>query len=580
MKIAALSAGLTLLVIASFNPIAGTQLYIYVDHNPNVGDDARAALANQMRLQRDAWIAAGRSDRDIYYLPGDISNDEQQGQRRSVVAELAKAGDPEILSAMNALLQSFKFSLNLPSTNIPDFGAAILANLDARVSHLEATRRAGDRLVVLSTWRGAPQNGTWALNTTRFGSNWIQVGGQAQIASDAARVQSLDIVHYPGLQPSVSFLVRSQDAARLLQDRPTAFLTEDQFTKCRDQSGLSVPVTREGSPSSIGNMRTGKFLTDGISFVQVRLALPTSGPNFLCIEFPSLSKVETKLEDPLSIGVRQLELNASPAITNLLTALVGEEFLPSDGQLSASPLVAAKNPAGGGPSVTVMEAGVFKGQFDVAVLPSAEPALNTLWNFSVAQKETSTFKLDLLDYLEEPKERLVNQPGNYDDAHDCDAMAIVTASRHHGDGEICRNVLKWSEDRLVLRVPPLEEIEKLPVPQRQALRSILLLAATATWSNFDERSRPTAITRDVYAATPETSEAVGWSPDDTPVWKQLLASLLGAAPARQASNATNGVRPELLMTGLSFVAIAAAIGLARPVFLLLVRKNFSEEAIG
>lgn len=572
IKIAAISAAITMLILASFNPIAGPHLHIFIDHNPNVGSDDRAALAEQLTEQRRAWLAAGHSDKDIHYWPG-IDSDET----KSLVATVAslKAGDPGILTAMDVFLRRLK----PPNPNASDYGSAILADLETIASGINETRRAGDRLVVLSTWRGLPESQQWALNSRRFGSQWIQVAGMAgAIGDDEARIQSLEVIHFPGLQPSVSFLIRAKDAAELLKSDPEVFLTSDASKKCSDQAGdLSVPVLRGSSPAIIGALNTGTFeTTANVDFVQVRLSLPTSGPQFLCIQFSGASPVHTKLNDPVFVGVRQLELNASPEIMQLLGDLLGVGFKEPK-QLSDSPLVAAEVPNGAGSRVTVSYGNVYQGEFDIVKLPPVDEAAAAIgWDLAFSPSVPEAVKLEWLKHAAVPKERLENHSGRYDAGVDCQGNASIITATQQGQGT-CKDVLRWAQNRLALYLPPGADISKLGDPQRRALGVILVLTATAAWLNTNKDTPPTAVSWNIYAKTPQTNEAVGWSAGAAPLWRQLLDGLTGVAESRQAPNAANGVRPVLLQAGLLLLAIIAALGVARPISLLFFRSRRSEE---
>src|SRR3712207_9163559 len=66
---------------------------------------SRAALADQLAGQRRAWLAAGRSDKDIHYWPG-ADTDETRSLVSTVVS--FKAGDPGILIAMDQFLRRVK----------------------------------------------------------------------------------------------------------------------------------------------------------------------------------------------------------------------------------------------------------------------------------------------------------------------------------------------------------------------------------------------------------------------------------------------------------------------------------------
>jgi hypothetical protein len=230
-----------------------------------------------------------------------------------------------------------------------------------------------------------------------------------------------------------------------------------------------------------------------------------------------------------------------------------------------------------GSSVTVTEAGVFAGRFDVEILPSNDQATSAPWNFFIERKETSDFRLVLLRYLEEPREGLQAQLGNYGSSSDCGPRSIAKAYQFIDGAEICKEVLGKEENGLVLRIPPRSEIEAMSADHRRTIRSLLNLVVTATWSNSGGGSTPTAITEDIFAAAPDASEVVGWSPNDTPLWRQLLVAVTDAAPPRQASNATNGVRPLLFQSALLLIAVTAAIGLARPLFLRFARSKGTSE---
>lgn len=574
-----LAAALIVLVLAAFNPVSGTRLYIYVDYNPNVGGDSRPALARNLISQRDGWLRSGHSENDIHYLPGDSSN------VREVVARLANATDTAALPVMDQLLEQFKDGLGA-AFSTPDFGRTALNNLASSVEEIEASGRAGDQLVVLSTWRGAPQN--WALDWHRFGSIWIQVAGESSGSrSSPISVQSYEIAHYPGLQPVLSILIRAKAGIELLNPPPSLFLTDDGVKKCADQTGVKIAVNANGAPSAIGTLTTGSLGRDLDKLVQIRIILPTSGPRYVCVGFPAAMDILTQLQQPLFVGVRQLQLSASPGLALILKVLVGRDFEPSDGELSISPLVAAKSAKSDGSEiVSILEdrlgGSVETGNFDIKVLPALDPSsARALWDLSIEAKTAPSIRLDAVNYTAESKARLSGHHGIYQAAPNCgEEGSIVTATRQ---GEIgnCHEILRMNGSRLELYLPPLKDIISLQDPQRRALRTILVLAGAIVSSNSNglrqlpNGSRQLPITREDFAVTSAATEATGWSAIEETVWKQLLDALRGKAKPRSASNAANSIRPTLLSLALLLIAIVAGIGLARPLMLSFSRTKES-----
>lgn len=574
LKIVLLSAGITVLLLAAFNPVAGTRLYIYVDYNPNVGGDGRAALARNLIAQRENWLKGGGAESDLHYIPGDSAS------IREAVERLASAPDTTVLLEIDQLLQQFKDGLGATSST-PDFGTFILANLETSVEEIEASGRAGDRLVVLSTWRGAPQN--WALDMHRFGSTWIQVAGESSGGETSPMsVQSYEIAHYPGLRPILSILVRAEAAIELLNPPPSVFLTNDGDEKCDNQTGTEIAVNLGGAPSAIGTLSTGRFEREQTQFVQIRIVLPASGPRFVCVNFPGAKGAQIQLRQPLFLGVRQLQLSASPELAAILRALVDTGFEPAGGELSISPLVSAKiAKTDGSATVSVLldDNGnpSETGSFDIKLLPAVDRGSTpVLWDLAITPKTDPGVRLDVLDYVAETKTRLSGHQANYQDAPACGERSSIVTASPQGESGNCHDVLRMAGPRLELHLPPLEDITSLQDSQRRALRTTLVLAAAIAWSNGKGVSQA-PVTREDYAVTSASTETIGWTPIDAPLWEQLVKALLGEADPRPASNAANSVRPILLSLGLLLIAAAAGIGLARPLMLSFSRIKQQES---
>ena len=590
-KVVLLSAGITVLTLAAFNPVAGTRLYIFLDYNPNIGSDARAALAHSLLAERQGWLERGGSEANIRYLPGDTP------AIREAVRRLTTASDDAAVLETDRLAALVRSEL-VASTVAPDLGERILTNLRGIVSEIEGSGRAGDQLVVLSTWRSPPPD--WALDIRRFGSRWIQVGGE--ISYDSAgplRVQSTEVVHYPGLKPILSILLRAEAAVPLLDPPPELFLTDDGDTDCTDQSGVPVPVGADFPSFRAGSLSTGRFErhagqkvgeniveavtpTERVQFVQIRIVLPTSGPHFACIRLPGAAGSEVNFQRPIPIRVRQLHLAASPDVAAIL-GTISEAATPSqegvsstaplvvtaEERLAAEPRVEVFKDVGGNPVDEV-------GSFDLVVLPEVardQPAV--LWNLAVRPRTDPSVNLDVLDHLTVRSVGVSDLVADFENAPPCrETSSIVIAFPEDGP-ENCRDVLGNRDGTLTLQLPPAGDIEKLLDPQRRALRTVLVMAAAMTWSNGTAPAQP-ALSRDDYTAVAAATEALGWTPAETPLWRQLVDALLGNTEPRPAANASNGVRPELMPFGLLLLTLAALIGMVRPLMLTIARRHRRE----
>lgn len=580
LKIVAFSSAGMFFTLSAFNPISDSRLYIYIDDNPSLGGDSRQALGNALISQREQWVQSGNSGQNIFYLPGEISIGIEQDEKRRFVQRMSEAD----VSQTTTLVDQFLDLLSLGSRSIAgldgaDFGSFVLQNLQNTLNEIEATGRAGDQFVVLSTWRTAPDGEKWALNSTRFGSTWIQVSGGPELANDSPHVQSVDAVHFPGLQPSVSFLIRSSDLSKLQNETPVVFLTAQDNIECRDQTPNEYLEIVVGGPrTQVGSMSTGYFEGTNADFFQVRLVLPTSAPEFLCVDFPSLTDL-SRLTHPIYIGVRQLGISASPQLNQLISELVGPDYNANDLTFSTSPLVEATPKTNANDtSVAVVHGGVFSGEFRLKALPEKAAVDTGYWQLDINRGAATVSVLEALRYFDESKERLEGHLGAYEDAPQCDATSIIKAVN-----EItreCRTIMRSLTSGLELWMPPQNEISSMASTQKLALRSMLLLAAVATWSAQDANQLRRATSLEVYSDAPNVAARAGWESENEPLWLQLVRSIKGEAPSRQARRATNSSRSALLLLGLSMLLCASIVGIIRPIFLMFSRltiKNGESE---
>jgi len=588
VKVAALAAGITVLTLAAFNPLTETRLYLFLDYNPNVGADARTALAHRLLVERQSWLDRGGAEADIHYLPGDTH------EIRQAVKQLA-ASPEDALAAKTGELGALVHNFLGASIATPNLGTLILEALNRTVATIEASGRAGDRLIVLSTWRSAPTD--WALDSRRFGSIWVQVAEDVPDGSAGPlRVQSYEVAHYPGLTPILSILIRASTTVRLLEAPPNLFLTDDGNTECIAQTGMAVPVSTEIASSAVGRLSTGWFerqigqragpadaaagtQSEWVQFVQFRIVLPTSGPQFACIAFPGTAGAEALFARPIPIGIRQLQL-APPndEVATVLRHLLG---IAAVGDTNA-PLVitTAAN------VVRMPEVGVFAetagsltkaGGFDLVLLPEVNRNQPSLWNLAIRPRAEGSLNLHALAPLVVRGPGLSDLVADFGTAPNCGTTSSIVIAFPQGNLDECREVLSFRSGRLTLRLPPSGDIDKLPEPQRNALRRMLVIAAAIAWSNSGSHVQP-VLSREEFGLVAAATETLGWTIGETPLWKQLVGALWGKAEPRPVMNAANGARPRLMQLGLLLVALAAVIGLARPLFLTVARSRMEEDA--
>ena len=587
LKVAALAAGITVLTLAAFNPLAETRLYLFLDYNPNVGADTRIALAQRLLVERQSWLDRGGAEADIRYLPGDTPEIRQAVKQLAVSPEGALATKT---GELGALIHKFLgYSIATPS-----LGTLILEALKGAVTMIEASGRAGDRLIVLSTWRSAPTD--WALNVRRFASMWVQVGEGVPDESDRhLQVQSYEVAHYPGLTPILSILIRASAEVRLLESPPKLFLTDDGNTECVAQTGTSVPVNTEIASSAAGRLSTGWFeqkigqragraqaavslQPDRVQFVQLRIVLPTSGPQFACIAFPGTAGAEALFVRPIPIGIRQLQL--APPNDELKTVLRHLLGNVTAGDMNAPLVITTAANAD-----RLREVAVFSeasslakvGGFDLVLLPETNRNQPSLWNLTIWPRAEGSLNLQALVPLIVRGPGLSDLAADFGTAPNCGTTSSVVIAVPQSNSDECREVLSFRGGRLTLRLPPSGDIDKLPEPQRNALRRVLVIAATIAWSNGGSPIQP-VLSREEFGIVAAATETLGWTTVEMPLWKQLAEALWGNAEPRPAMNAANGARPRLMQLGLLLMALAAWIGLVRPLSLTVVRSRMKEGA--